>query len=359
MRTHAKKFSSGVGVERGIRTGTRTVGLIAALLLVALPGTAAAAPLPPTISSQFTPASIGAGGTTALSFTITNPNSSGTLSAIGFTDTLPTGLAVDNPNGQNGTCGSTSTLSAPASGSTITLTTGKLAAGATCTVQVSVTSTTPGTYQNSTGPVSDTVAGAGNTDTQSLTVFGLPTVSITAPTENAVFAFGQQVIAQYSCQDAPGAPGIAACSGDADSGTAIDTSTVGAQTFSVSAISADGAVTTQTIDYTVLPDNRITVGKPAGHADGTVTFRVRVPDVGKLTATLTHSGTTYGQLVVKQTTQGSSRYELKLNAKGRKLLRKAAKAKHPKPVAFKLTVTFLPAFGKVGTPATSAVTIKP
>ena len=279
-------FSSGVDARRALGIRLSGAAIATAALLVALPAAASAAVSPPTLSSAFTPASIGSGGTTALSFTITNPNPSGTLNAIAFTDTLPAGVVVDNPNGLTGTCGSASTLTGDAGSSTIALTGGKLAAGATCTLQVSVTSTTPGNYQNSTGQVSSTEGGAGNGDTQPLTVFGLPTVSVTNPKENAVYSFGQQVIAGYTCHDAFGAPGLSDCSGDADSGTAIDTSTDGANTFSVSAISNDGAITTQTIDYTVLPDNRFTVSKLTGHTGGQVTFKVKLPDVGKLTATL-------------------------------------------------------------------------
>src|SRR5262249_20311930 len=49
---------------------------------------------PPTISKAFTPTSIAVGATSQLSFTITNPNSSTTLTGVNFTDTLPVGLTV-------------------------------------------------------------------------------------------------------------------------------------------------------------------------------------------------------------------------------------------------------------------------
>ena len=116
-------------------------GTLAAL--AAAPGPALAAPSPPSLASAFTPPAITVGGTTALSFTITNPNLSGSLSGIGFTDTLPAGVVVDNPNGLNGTCGSTSTLTANPGSNTITLAGGKLAAGANCLVSAAVTSNTP------------------------------------------------------------------------------------------------------------------------------------------------------------------------------------------------------------------------
>jgi uncharacterized repeat protein (TIGR01451 family) len=330
VRTHAGRFSAAVA---------------ASLLFVALPSSAIAAVSPPTISSQFTPTSIGSGGTTALSFTITNPSATDTLDNVGFTDTLPPGLVVDDPNGQNGTCGSASTLTAVASSSTISLTGGTLLAGANCVVQVSVTSSAPGSYQNSTGPVTSTEAGNGNSDTRTLTVFGLPAVALTAPTENAVYAFGQKVIAHYSCQDAAGAPGIAACSGDADSGTPIDTSTAGPNTFSVSAISADGAISTQTIDYVVLPDSRFTVTRVTGHTDGSVTFKVALPNPGKLVSTVTHNGTTFGQTSTRVGSDGTSSITVKPNAAARRLIAADARAKHPKPILVNLSVSFTPLHG--------------
>ncbi len=352
-------FSSGVGARRGVGIRLSSAAIAAAALLVALPAAASAAVNPPTLSSAFTPASIGSGGTTALSFTITNPNPSA-LSGIAFTDALPSGLVVDNPNGLTGTCGSTSVLTADAGSSTIALTAGKLAAGANCTLQVSVTSTTPANYQNSAGPVSSTEAtGPGTADTQTLTVFGLPTVSVTTPKENAVYSFGQKVIASYTCADALGAPGLSACSGDSDNGTAIDTSSDGANTFSISAISNDGAITTQTIDYTVLPDNRFTVSKLTGHTGGQVTLKVKLPDAGKLTATLLRNGKTLGQTVRGSQSDGTQSVTIKPNAAFRKAIRTALKAKHPKPISLKLTVSFTPFFGKAGKVYTSTLKIKP
>lgn len=331
--------------------------------LAALPASASAAVSPPTIASQFTPTGIGSGGTTALSFTITNPNPSA-LTGIGFTDTLPAGLTVDNPNGENGTCGAASTVTAPSGGSTIALAGGALPASAagtpaTCTVQVSVTSTTPGDYQNSTGPVGSTEGGVGNSDTQTLTVFGLPTVSIAAPKEHAVYDFGQRVIANYACADAAGAPGIAACSGDADSGAPLDTSSQGANTFSVSAVSADGAITTQTIDYVVLPDNRVTITNLRGHADGSVTFKVKLPNPGRLISTTTHNSKRFGQTTTKVASDGTRVITVKPNAAARRLIRNDAKAKHRRPIVLRLTVSFTPLLGRKRTVTAGPITFMP
>ena len=69
------------------------------------------------------------------------------------------------------------------------------------------------------------------------------------------------------------------CSGDASKRRRTSTP---AQTFSVSAITADGSVVTQTIDYTVRPDNRITITHLKATRSGTVSFSVKVPGKGKL-----------------------------------------------------------------------------
>jgi hypothetical protein len=354
VRTHVRRSSAAIAAALML-----VVLLLVAPLLVALPATASAAVSPPTISSQFTPASIGSGGTTALSFTITNPNASGTLNSVGFTDTLPPGVVVDNPNGLNGTCGSTSTITAVATSSTISLTGGKLAAEGSCTVQVSVTSTAPGNYQNSTGAVTSAEGGDGNSDTQTLTVLGLPMVSITSPKENTVFAFGQKVLARYACEDAAGAPGIAACSGDADSGTVLDTSREGANTFSVSAISADGAITTQTIDYVVLPDSRFIVTRLKGHTNGSVTFRIKLPNAGKLVSTVTRNGKPFGRTTTRIKSDGTISVRVKPNSAGRRLVNTDAKAKHPKPIRLKLSVSFTPLLGVKRTVTVGSLKITP
>src|SRR5262249_8281093 len=60
---------------------------------------------PPAIAKAFGAASINLNATTTLSFTITNPNATVALTGVAFTDNLPSGLAVANPNGLTGSCG--------------------------------------------------------------------------------------------------------------------------------------------------------------------------------------------------------------------------------------------------------------
>jgi len=109
---------------------------------------------PPTISEAFNPFIIPlrTGGTippiSTLTFTLTNPNTVGDFTGLGFSDSL-TGLAVAASPGFTNTCGGTW---APASGDTLlNLTGGSLNAGQSCTVSVKVTGTQAGRQDNAAG----------------------------------------------------------------------------------------------------------------------------------------------------------------------------------------------------------------
>lgn len=134
-----------------------------------LTSAASCAPVaPPTISKAFGTVSVPPNGSTTLSFTIGNPNSS-TLTGIGFTDPLPSGLIVATPNGLTGSCGG-GTITAADGSSSISLSGATLTAGTTCTFTVNVQVNTLGTKNNTTGNVSSTEGGVGGTASASLNV---------------------------------------------------------------------------------------------------------------------------------------------------------------------------------------------
>ncbi|HEY1436083.1 MAG TPA: choice-of-anchor C family protein, partial [Casimicrobiaceae bacterium] len=125
---------------------------------------------PPSIVKSFGVATIPLNGSTSLSFTIRNPNDV-PLNGVGFTDTLPPGLVVSTPNGLTGGCGASGSIVATAGSDTVSLTSGSLPAGNTCTFQVNVTGTTLGIKNNTTGPVGP---GPGNPALASVTVIPAP-----------------------------------------------------------------------------------------------------------------------------------------------------------------------------------------
>ena len=130
---------------------------------------------PPSISKAFGVANIPPGGTTTLTFTITNPNAANQLLGVAFTDPLPSGLAVASTPGASTSCGGT--FAPNAGDTTLNFSGATIAAAGTCTVSVNITGTTPGVKNNTTGAVTSTNAGTGNTASASITVASPPTIS--------------------------------------------------------------------------------------------------------------------------------------------------------------------------------------
>jgi LPXTG-site transpeptidase (sortase) family protein len=138
---------------------------------------------PPSIAKSFSPNPIVAGGTSTLTFTLTNPNATTALTGVAFTDTYPTGMTNNTPLTTSNTCGGT--LTAAAGGSSISLIGGSIPANGSCTITVVVTTSTFGTNTNTSGSVSSTNGGTGNTAAATLTVFDAqPFKSLVATSES-------------------------------------------------------------------------------------------------------------------------------------------------------------------------------
>jgi hypothetical protein len=107
--------------------------------------------------------------------------------------------------------------------------------------------------------------GASTTDTVNYTVAAPPSESITTPGDGAVYSQGQSVPASYSCSEGAGGPGLtvaSGCAGTVASGAAIDTSTLGGHSFTVTATSQDGQSTTDTVNYAVASPPSVTIATP-------------------------------------------------------------------------------------------------
>ena len=138
------------------------------VVLTAAGGAAA----PPTISAAFGGGSIPLGGSTTLTFTVTNPNGAAALAGVSFADTLPAGLTV--ANGTSAVGGGTLTLTAPG---TITYSGGTIAAGGNLTFGVTVTGSATGVYADATGNATAANGGTGNAAAANLAVVAPPTIA--------------------------------------------------------------------------------------------------------------------------------------------------------------------------------------
>ncbi len=309
--------------------------------------------LPPTITSAFTPAEVGLGNSTstALSITVGNPNPTAKLSAVGFSDTLPAGLTIDNPNGGNGTCGSTGVIVANPLTSTFALVNGSLAAGASCTISISVVASTAGTLSNSPGAASSSAGTGAVGATETLTVLTAPTVSVTGIKNKATYSFGQVVRPKYSCAQPDDPSALSQCSAGDDlgnviaSGGKLDTTTPGAHELSVLATNTVGLSTTTNINYRVLPDSRFTISNVSPKSHGALGFALALPGAGTVKVLeLGPNKAVVGTDTVKVTQQRKLKVNLKPNKAGAKLLT-PAKGGKPVTLGVKLQVTFTPKGG--------------
>jgi LPXTG-site transpeptidase (sortase) family protein len=140
-------------------TNTGTTGIAAASLTVLQP---------PSMSKLFAPNPILTNGTSTLTFTITNPNLNNALTGVAFSDTYPSGL--QNAATPNAATNCTGGVVATPTTSSVNLGSATVPAGGSCTVTVNVTAASAGTYANTSGAVSSTNGGTGNTASNTLTV---------------------------------------------------------------------------------------------------------------------------------------------------------------------------------------------
>ena len=157
----------------------------------------------PTISEAFSPTSVAVNANSTVTFTLGNPSANTiSLTGVGFTDTLPTGLVVSTPNGAGGTCSGTPT--ATAGGGSISFSGATIASGTTCTVVVNVKSSSVNSYPNPTGTVTATNGPTGSTATATLAVTAGPATKFVVsgyPTSITAGTVGTATVTAYDASN--------------------------------------------------------------------------------------------------------------------------------------------------------------
>jgi hypothetical protein len=109
------------------------------------------------------------------------------------------------------------------------------------------------------GEVSVTVTARDNAGNQSVVTHSVtvvdqtdPVATVATPQEDAVYARGASVKADFSCADEPGGSGLESCVGDVANGADVNTSSLGAHSFTVQATDRAGNTGSKTVNYTVV-----------------------------------------------------------------------------------------------------------
>ena len=135
----------------------------------------------PQLDKAFSPTAVQTGGTSTLTFTVTNTSELASKNGWSFTDNLPAGLTLANST-VGGTCDADT--AATAGGTSIAITNGNLTAGErSCTITVEVTSPTAGSFTN--GPDNVTTVGLNEPGTSTVT-FSDPSYTVSKTASTAV-----------------------------------------------------------------------------------------------------------------------------------------------------------------------------
>lgn len=129
-----------------------------------------AAAVPPTLTGAFSGPTVPVGGTSTLTFTVTNPNPSTSLTGVGFNVALSSKLAVANPSNLINTCGGNGQAVNVAGQGLVSLVSVTLAGGSSCTFSTDAQGVSVGVATSTTSQIGSNETSPGAPATVSITV---------------------------------------------------------------------------------------------------------------------------------------------------------------------------------------------
>jgi uncharacterized repeat protein (TIGR01451 family) len=136
-------------------------------ILLGMAGVGARTQSPPTIAKTFGSATVGLNQSVTLTFTVTNPNAATDLTGVSFSDDMPAGLLIANPDSLGGTCDTSVVTLSPTN---ISLVGAVLPANTSCDLSIDALATAAGDQVNTTGAITSVEGGTGGTATATVTV---------------------------------------------------------------------------------------------------------------------------------------------------------------------------------------------
>jgi hypothetical protein len=330
-----------------------TAAAVATLTTIAALGASSALAVTPsvTIKTSFEQSPISLNVPVAIGYALTN--NTGASETVTFTDTLPSGMTLDNPDGftnTNGTGACTTTPTSNPGDASVTLTVtvpSETASGTVCTLSFSIVGASPSVGDV---PLADAYSGvsavggpvtAPTTTPSSLVVLSNPTLSVATPTNNQKFSLGQISDASFSCATTDPLDTVDTFFGTDDegneiqAGAPIDTIDPGSHSLEFDCYSAaGGGDVAQTVNYSV---SSYTLTAIKSTKTDQVSFKSTLP-AGKVVAEIIDGKKIVGTTKVTVASKKTLSVTVKPTTAGKKVLA----ATKGKTANVKLDVVFTP-----------------
>ncbi|QGX96759.1 autotransporter outer membrane beta-barrel domain-containing protein (plasmid) [Roseovarius faecimaris] len=293
---------------------TNTTSVLSSSLPDAAPASATlniTAAAVPGFAKVFAPDVISQGEISTLSFTIDNAANAIEATGLAFDDPLPAGLVVASPAAVSNSCGGTVTAT-PGTAS-LSLASGEVAAGASCTISVGIQGLVAGAFDNVTSPLSTSLGDAAAASDR-LTVNALPLTASMSFAPGTIEQFNTSVLSYTLTNAAQIAAGDVTLTDTLPADVTLASPASPANSCGGSLSAADGGSSVSLTGGTVAAGGSCTVsvtvisGVVGDYPNSTETVSSSLGTSAAASATLTVERATTGTLTIVQNTDTDGAY---------------------------------------------------